>query len=105
MRQWSAKIKNFYKGRYYNNEQILSVKAGRIHTAVHKAVTRYVANLPRGTRISGLSIKIEAIRVKKPKHDPKDLDFDLLKDIFSVPVRPKKANPRQRDLERLINKP
>ncbi len=67
MRQWSATIKNFYKGRYYNNEQVLSVKAGKVNTAVHRAVGRYLANLPKGTRIEGLSITIQAIRVKSEK--------------------------------------
>jgi hypothetical protein len=65
MRQWSAIIKNFHKGRYWNNEQILSVKATRIDAATRKAVTRYLANLPGGTRIEGLSINIQAIRPKK----------------------------------------
>jgi len=65
MRQWSATIRNFYKGRYYNNEQILSVKANRIDAATRRAVTRYLDNLPKGTRIEGLSITIQAIKVKK----------------------------------------
>lgn len=67
MRHWNAKIRNFYKGRYYNNEQVLAVKATKVHTAVHRVVKRYLANLPRGTRIEGLSINIEAIRPKRQK--------------------------------------
>lgn len=67
MRHWSATIRNFYKGRYYNNEQVLAVKSTKVHTAVHRAVKRYLANLPKGTRIEGLSITIEAIRPKRQK--------------------------------------
>jgi len=67
MRHWNATIRNFYKGRYYNNEQTLAVKSTKVHTAVHRAVKRYLANLPRGTRIEGLSINIQAIRPKRQK--------------------------------------
>jgi len=102
MRHWSATIKNFYKGRYWNNEQVLAVKATKVNTAVHRAVGRYLESLPKGTRIEGLSINIQAIKVKKEKKPVRD--EDLLIDIFSIPApKPKKRNPRQRDLEKLIN--
>lgn len=65
MRHWSATIRNFYKGRYHNNERVLAVKATKVNTAVHRAVGRYLESLPRGTRIEGLSINITAIRPKK----------------------------------------
>ena len=85
MRQWSATIKNFYKGRYYNNEQVLSTKATKIHTAVHRLVGRYLDNLPKGTRIEGLSITIQAIKVKKAKVDPNPIALTELNE-FIPPV-------------------
>ena len=69
MRQWSVTIKNFHKGRYWNNERTLSVKANRIDAASRRAVTRYLEELPKGTRIEGLNISIQAIKKAKPAKD------------------------------------
>jgi len=65
MRHWNVTIKNFHKGRYWNNEQTVHIKAGRVNTAVHRAVSKYLDRLPRGTRIEGLNINISAYCPKK----------------------------------------
>jgi hypothetical protein len=67
MRHWNGTIKNFHKGRYWNRERVFSVKAGKVHTAVHRAVGEYLDGLPRGTRVEGLNIRIEAYRPDKKK--------------------------------------
>jgi len=62
MRVWNVTIKNFHKGRYWNQEKTLTVKAGQAHVAAYRAAKGYLDQLPRGTRISGLNIRVEAYR-------------------------------------------